>query len=296
MHALQRARRRRRRTVRRRVVLGWDHMSPGELHTALPRVRPAFARGDRPRRDHRCDLRPRGGRVRLARRRRAARPPLRALPVAAGMDAAPRARALVAVIAVPRSHEGSGHGRPLPQGVPPGGPALPAAGDARPHARGGAHTGPRWCDGAGGRLAVRRVVARRVPAAPVPPIHRRQQPPGPARRRSGRGCRRDLQGPRHGRDLRPRGPVQGRPRASHAAAGPGVVGGRVPHVRRGERHHPALRRAGLASRALLRRPRRRAGARCRGRHRRARVRMVDPAGEVDPRAHRCLDPRRRRPA
>ena len=175
-----------------------------------------------------------------------------------GVDAARWSRALVARAARHRSHHRPGHRRPVPQGVPPRRPAVSTARDAGPDDRGDPHARARRRDGTRRRLALRRVVVRRVPPAPLPALHHREQSSGAARRRRGRGRRRHLQGPGDGRDLRPRGPVQGGSGPPCAAAGTGVVGRGVPRVRLGQRHDAAVRGARLAAPALLRRSRRRA--------------------------------------
>ena len=74
---------------------------------------------------------------------------------------------------------------------------VPAARDAGPHARGDRHAGFGGAMGLEGGSLYLGLVVRLVPAAPVPALHRRQQPPGaPGRRRGGRR-RRDVQGARH---------------------------------------------------------------------------------------------------
>ena len=163
-----------------------------------------------------------------------------------------------------------GHDRPLPQGVPRSRPAVAGPRVPRTHARGDRHARVRWRHGPRGRVALPGIVLRLVPPGPVPALHRGQQPAGADGRGCGRRGRRHLQGAGDGRDLRARGAVPGRPGAPHAAARAGRVGIRLPGVRRGERHHAALRRARRTATAFVRGPRRRARAR-RGRRASARA-------------------------
>ena len=95
-------------------------------------------------------------------------------------------------------------------------------------------------DGPRGSVDVRGVRSRRHDPAPLAGGISRRRPPDVAGRRSGRGCRRDLQGAGNRGDLRARGAVPRSDGAPHAAAGTRGERIGIPRVRRAQQRAPDL--------------------------------------------------------